>query len=414
MPFLYNIIIHIYHFLILIFSLFNDKAKMWVDGRKQIFENFVKDINHNKPIAWFHCASLGEFEQGRPVIEAFRKQFPEFRILLTFFSPSGYEVRKNYAGADYIYYLPIDTSKNAKRFLALTQPKIAFFIKYEYWFNYIRQLDKLDIPVIGVSSIFRPGQRFFSWFGGWQKNILQGFNHFFVQNKVSAELLKKSGINQVTISGDTRFDRVFEVAKQKKDFPQIQKFKGGSQIFIAGSTWPHDESLIVDLIQQKRKGLKFIIAPHEVDNERISSLMKKLPENSLRFSEITETNIAQSNVLVVDNIGILLHLYQYTDIAFIGGGFGVGIHNILEAATFGQPIIFGPNFQKFQEARELIKLEGAFSISSKTEFLNVVEKFIADQEYQKHTAEICRKYVNDKKGATSQIIRYVKHKLLRN
>ncbi|MCF8366996.1 MAG: 3-deoxy-D-manno-octulosonic acid transferase [Bacteroidales bacterium] len=410
--FLYNFMIHVYQFFIRIFSLFNTKAKKWIEGRSGIFNKIEVEIKHDKPIAWFHCASLGEFEQGRPVIEAFRKYFPDYRILLTFFSPSGYEIRKNFPGADYIYYLPSDTSSNAKRFLNITRPKIAFFIKYEYWFNYILQLKKSGIPVIGVASIFRPGQRFFRWYGKWQLQMLKTFSHFFVQNKTSAELLKSAGIDQVTVSGDTRFDRVFEVAQQKKTFPVIEHFRGESQLFIAGSTWPPDEALIIELIKQKKENLKFIIAPHEVHKERIDSLMAKLPTGSLRFSQATEANISSATTLVIDNIGILSHLYQYAALAYIGGGFGVGIHNILEAATFGNPVIFGPNYLKFQEARELIELEGAFSIKSKTEFLEIADKLLTNPEFLLACSGICRNYVNDQRGATQLIMDYVSQNLI--
>jgi len=410
MPYFYNFAVHIYYFFILLFSLFNPKARQWIHGRKGIFERLAAEVKTDKPLVWFHCASLGEFEQGRPVIEAFRKQFPDNRILVTFFSPSGYEVRKNYSGADYIFYLPIDTMRNAKKFVQLIQPGVAFFVKYEYWFNYLRQLKKMDIPVIGISTIFRPGQRFFKWYGGWQKSWLKSFNHFFVQNETSAQLLLKAGIDQVTVSGDTRFDRVFEIAAQAKSFPLIKSFKGSSTIFIAGSTWPPDEDLIVDLINQNRENLKFIIAPHEVHNERIDALMRKIPAASLRFSELNKKNIQDCKVVVLNNIGILSHLYQYADIAFIGGGFGVGIHNILEAATFGQPVIFGPKYQKFQEARELIGLKGAFSVKSKTEFLDIAGLLLDNPERMLVASGICKNYVNNNRGATQKIIAYVNMK----
>ncbi len=412
MSFLYNILIHFYHFLIRVSSLFNAKAKQWVKGRQSIFERMTLEVKTDHPLVWFHCASLGEFEQGRPLIEAFKSELPQYRILLTFFSPSGYEVRKNYDGADYIYYLPIDTISNAKNFLQINRPKIAIFVKYEYWFNYIGQLKKMNIPIIGVSSIFRPGQRFFTWYGGWQLSLLKSFNHFFVQNETSAQLLKNAGINQVTVSGDTRFDRVFEIAGKALPFPLIKDFKGDSMIFIAGSTWPPDEELILELINKNISGLKFIIAPHEVHKDRVDALMKKLPGNSLRFSKITQSNIYNADVVVVDNIGILSHLYQYADIAFIGGGFGVGIHNILEAATFRQPVIFGPKYEKFQEARELIQAKGAFTVKSKTEFLEIANKLIIEDDFRTKTAETSREYVRSNKGATKMIVDYIQKNMI--
>jgi len=412
MPIFYNILIHIYHFLIRVSSLFNAKAKQWVEGRKSIFERMSLEVKTDRPLAWFHCASLGEFEQGRPLIEAFKTELPQYRILLTFFSPSGFEVRKNYDGADYIYYLPADTIGNAKKFLQITRPKIAVFVKYEYWFNYIGQLKKMNIPIIGVSSIFRPGQRFFTWYGGWQLSLLRSFNHFFVQNETSAQLLKNAGINQVTVSGDTRFDRVFEIAGKALPFPLIKGFKGDSMTFIAGSTWPPDEELVLELIGKNFEGLRFIIAPHEVHKDRVDALMKKLPGNSLRFSEITQSNIHNTDVIVVDNIGILSHLYQYADISFIGGGFGVGIHNILEAATFGQPVIFGPNYQKFQEARELFEDKGAFPVKTKSEFLEITTKLLNDHDFRIQCSQASREYVRSNKGATKMIVDYIQKNII--
>ncbi len=411
MTIIYNIIIHIYYFLIHLVSLFNPKAKKWIQGRKGMLREIANRVDRQKPLAWFHCASLGEFEQGRPVIEAFKKNYPDYRIMVTFFSPSGYEVRKDYDGADYIFYLPIDTAANAQKFLELTQPKIAFFIKYEYWFNYIRQLKIRQIPIIGVSSIFRPGQRFFTWYGSWQRRLLGSFTHFFVQDITSKKLLVGAGINQVTLSGDTRFDRVYEIAVKAKLFPLIEKFKGNSRIFIGGSTWPPDEDLILDIIAGKPQELKFIIAPHEVHKNRIDELMKKLPQNSLRFSEIDTSNVETATVIVIDNIGILSHLYQYGDMALIGGGFGVGIHNILEAATFGLPVIFGPNYQKFQEARELISRKGAYAVKSKSEFLIISEKLISHKSFLQVTSQICKNYVDEKRGATAMVLGYVEQLL---
>ena len=413
MIFFYNILIHLYHFLLQIAAFFNPKARLWVDGRKNIFQEIQSKISHQKPIVWFHCASLGEFEQGRPVIEAFREKFQEHQILLTFFSPSGYEIRKNYPGADYIFYLPIDSSANAKRFLNLVKPEFAIFVKYEFWFNYLWQLQKQQVPVIVFSAIFRPGQRFFRWWGSWQLNMLKSINHFFVQDEASAELLKGVGIFQTTVSGDTRFDRVYQISQQKKSFPIIESFIAGNKVVLAGSTWPPDEDIIIDFIKKKPGDTKFIIAPHEVHEERIKSLVNKIPGRVIRFSNANDFNISTAEILIIDNIGILSHLYQYADVAWIGGGFGVGIHNILEASTFGNPVIFGPNYQKFREARELIALGGAFTINSGEEFYKIIGNLLADEVLRQNCSTISRNYVEEKRGATNKIISFITDNLVK-
>ncbi len=400
---LYTLIIHFYHLLIRISALFVPKAKLWVKGRKNIFQHIRQSVDNHKPLVWFHCASLGEFEQGRPVMEAFRKAFPHYRILLTFFSPSGYEVRKNYEGADYIFYLPVDTKRNARRFVAYTRPQAAIFVKYEFWFNYLNELKKGGIPVLSISAIFRPGQRFFKKSAWWQRKKLRSIDHFFVQNETSKQLLKTIGINHVTVSGDTRFDRVHAVAEEKKAFPLIEKFRDGNRLFLAGSTWPRDEELVFSLIK-KNPDLKFIFAPHEVHTSRISGLINRMPEKPLLFSEAGEENIHSSRILIIDSIGILLHLYQYAHMAYIGGGFGVGIHNILEAATFGMPVIFGPNYHKFQEARDLISLGAAFSVSSEAALNDIANRLLSDPEFLKHASQTSRSYVEEKRGATEMII----------
>lgn len=411
MIFVYNLIIHLYYFLIKIAALFNPKAKLWVDGRKNIFKEIQSKVTHQKPVAWFHCASLGEFEQGRPIIESFHEKFPDHQIFLTFFSPSGYEIRKNYPGAGYIFYLPLDTLANAKKFVKLVKPEFAVFVKYEFWFNYLRQLKKEQVPVIVVSAIFRPGQRFFRWWGRWQLKMLKSVTHFFVQDEVSKELLNGVGISQVTVGGDTRFDRVLQVVRKKKQFPVIEKFISGSKILLAGSTWPPDEDIIIGFIRNAPPDTKFIFAPHEVHNERIKSLVQKFSVSVIRFSEADEFNVSGAKILIIDNIGILSYLYQYADIAYIGGGFGVGIHNILEAATFGNPVIFGPNYHKFREARELIKLGGAFSISSGEDFEGIIGKLITNEPLRLQSSEISKKYVETKQGATAKIINYIEERL---
>jgi len=346
------------------------------------------------------------------VIEAFAKEHPEFKILLTFFSPSGYEIRKNYDGADWVFYLPIDTPQNARRFIQIVNPTFAVFVKYEYWFNYIKALKRSAIPLIVISAIFRPGQRFFSWYGGWQRKMLGKVMRFFVQNKSSQQLLNKAGIRQVTLNGDTRFDRVYQIAQQSRSFPLIEKFGEGQQILLAGSTWPQDEDVIVSYIKKQTPGIKLIFAPHEVHPQRIESLIEKLPEKCLRFSEADNNNILSAKILVIDSIGILSHLYQYASVAYIGGGFGVGIHNILEAATFGNPVIFGPNYEKFQEANDLIVLGGAFAIANGKEFCEIIEKLTSNAEFKQNASQISKQYIEDKIGATDQIVKFIDRELL--
>lgn len=403
---IYNVLVHIYHLLIRVSSLFNKKARLWLSGRKGILDHMRTNIKHDKPLIWFHCASLGEFEQGRPVIEAYRRQFPNKRILLTFFSPSGYEIRKQYPGADYIFYLPMDTPKNASAFLSIARPQLAVFVKYEYWFNYIRLLKQQEIPLVFISAIFRPSQRFFSWYGGWQRRMLGTANHFFVQNETSAALLKNVGIGHVTVSGDTRFDRVSGILSEKKAFPDVSALAGDNNVLLAGSTWPQDEELIIELINLNISGLKVIIAPHEVHPDRINALMKKLPENAVRFTSI-KNETPTGNVLVIDTIGMLSHLYRFASIAYIGGGFGVGIHNILEAAAFGKPVIFGPNYQNFREAVDLVNLGSAFSVDSKEMFLGVSERLLTDTQLLKKASAISSEYVQNNRGATDIIIAYL-------
>ncbi len=380
---------------------------MWLKGRKGIFKQLETAIKHDRPIVWVHCASLGEFEQGRPVIEEMIRKFHDKRILVTFFSPSGYEIRKNFPGPDYVFYLPLDTARNAKKFISIVKPELAVFVKYEYWFNYINILKTNGIPLIYISAIFRPGQRFFRWYGRWQLNMLKIVDHFFVQNETSAALLRNAGIDKVTISGDTRFDRVARVTGERSDLPLLTKFVGNSRLFMAGSTWPADEKIIIGLIKRNIPNLKFLIAPHEVDNERITGLIKQLSEKALRFSECTDQNIQDAQIVVLDSIGYLSHLYYYATIAYIGGGFGVGIHNILEAAAFGKPVLFGPNYHKFQEAVELIGEGGAISFDSAETFLNNSLQILEDKSLLLKMSKASGDYVAQRVGATKIIMDYI-------
>jgi len=407
MRFFYNLGIYLYNFGIFIYSFFNIKAKKWWVGRKNILQKSEYLFNKNENIAWFHAASLGEFEQGRTVIEKFKSQHPEFKILLTFFSPSGYEVRKNYETADYVLYLPIDTPFNAKKFIEILNPKIVFFIKYEFWFNYLKILHDKKIPIYLISGIFRPQQHFFKFYGNWFRKQLKHFTHFFVQNEKSMELLQSIGIFNVSISGDTRFDRVFEISTIKKSFPLIERFKVSYPLILAGSSWEADEDILIDFMKTGNADLRYIIAPHEIHKERIQQLQEKLPLQSLLFSELNETKVENAKILIIDNIGILSHLYQYATIALIGGGFGKGIHNILEAATFGIPILFGPNYHKFSEAVQLIAKEGAFEFTDNKDFKSKIDLLLNDKKLLEDAKKICLNYVNANKGATEIILQHI-------
>jgi len=402
--FFYNLSIWLYRTGIYISSSFNEKAQLWVLGRKNIFENIQSKLNSKDNIAWFHCASLGEFEQGRPVLERFKEDYSNYKILLTFFSPSGYEVRKNYELADYIFYLPIDTAKNAKKFINLVNPQIVLFVKYEFWLNYLNILYQKNIPVIVFSAIFRKNQHFFKWYGTWFRKALRKISYITVQNIESIELLKSIGVENAIISGDTRFDRVYQISKTTKSFPLIEKFKENSLLLIAGSTWGPDETIICNYIKDKKNNIKFIIAPHIVSKENIAILQKKLTVKSVLFSELTIENVNSSNVLIVDGIGYLSSLYAYANIAYIGGGFGKGIHNTLEAATFGLPIIIGPNYQKFQEAKDLINKGAAFSIKNKEMFIEKLNELIDHKEKLADCATISKSYVYNNRGATNVIL----------
>ena len=408
MNLLYNISIFFYYLSILLVNPFHAKAKKWINGRKKIFQKLEAAIPKNEKIVWFHAASLGEFEQGRPLMEAFRKQYPEFKILLTFFSPSGYEIRKNDASVDFIFYLPIDSPTNVKKFIQLVNPQMAFFIKYEYWYNYLKILKKNNIPVFIVSAIFRPSQHFFQWYGEWFRKMLKNISFFFLQNQNSAALLDEIGFSNFIISGDTRFDRVFEVAQHTKEFPLIEEFAKDSKVVVAGSTWLADEKILAVYFNENKNSLKLIIAPHEIHEEHIQQILQLFKNKTLRYSGINQENINEADILIIDNIGILTHIYQYGHIAYIGGGFGKGIHNILEAATFGLPVVFGPNYQKFDEAKELVAREGAFTIDDIKGFNKTINELIENPDFYQNTSAISKIFVTESIGATEKILSRIK------
>ncbi len=405
MKFVYNTGIKAYTSAIKTASLFNDKAKLWVEGRKNIFQRLESDFKENKAkVIWIHAASLGEFEQARPLIEKLKQKYPDKKILLTFFSPSGYEVRKNYEIADYIYYLPADTSKNAKQFIKIVKPEIVYFIKYEFWKNYLYNLYINKIPTYLVSGIFRESQVFFKNSGKSYSKVLNYFTHFFVQNQTSLSLLKSIGITNVTVSGDTRFDRVIDIANQTIDLKKVSKFCNNKQVIIAGSSWQPDEELLAKYINNSKFDVKLIIAPHEIKEQNILRIKKLLNKKVLLYSDINNVKPEDYDVLIINNIGLLSSLYKYADIAYIGGGFGVGIHNILEPATFGKPIVFGTKYKKFKEAVDLIELNAAFSISNYNELKNIFNKLLSDNEYLKQTSEISANFVQNNAGAVKLII----------
>jgi len=404
MSFFYNLSIYFYSGFIKLASLFNEKARKWVTGRKNWQKLLAQSIQKDAQYVWFHASSLGEFEQGRPVIEDFREKYPQYKIILTFFSPSGYEVRKNYSGVDHIFYLPADTPFNAKKFIEIINPALVFIIKYEFWFNYIHQLYLKNVPVYFFSVKFRPGQHFFKWYGGWFRKKLNEIDWIFVQDEASENLLRSIHCEKCSISGDTRFDRVLSVAQQKKTFPLIEQFAGNADVMVAGSTWPPDEEFMAGIINKFSNRLKFIIAPHEIHQERINALQQKIKSTSVKFSEAEKQEVKSANVLFIDSIGILLHLYQYARFAYIGGGFGKNIHNILEAATFGVPVIFGPHYHKFQEAIDLIKLGGAFPVNNYKELESIIVKLLDDKAYQEKCSGICRDFVTRNAGATAVIM----------
>jgi len=407
MKFLYQTGILFYTVLIRVASLFNEKAKFFVKGRKEWEKTLKSKVEKGARYLWFHCASLGEFEQGRPVIEEVKARFPEYKIVLTFFSPSGYEIRKNYGGADIISYLPVDTKSNAQTFINILKPEKAFFIKYEFWYFYINELKSQHIPLYIFSAIFRENQHFFSntpW-GKWYRKTLFKFEHFFVQNENSAQLLKNTGITNISVSGDTRFDRVAAISKAAKKIQIVRKFKQNRLLIVAGSTWKPDEELITEFINQSRN-TKFIIAPHEVTDSNINRIHQLLKKPAISFSQAKESTIDRYEVLIIDSIGLLSSLYQYGNIAYIGGGFGIGIHNTLEAATFGMPIVFGPNYKRFKEAVDLISKGGAFSITSYSELKHIFDQF-SDKDYLEKTSEISKNYVAKNVGSTKFIIKKV-------
>ena len=398
--FLYNICIAIYAQLIALVGLWNTKAKQWATGRKDIFERMAAAISPSDKIVWIHVASLGEFEQGRPVIEQIKSEHPEYKILLTFFSPSGYEIRKNYNGADYIFYLPVDTPRNATRFLDITHPEIVIFVKYEFWLNYLYELKRRGTRTFLISSIFRPSAIFFRSYGFYWRKALDTFEQMFVQNQESLDLLHGIGFDNVIIAGDTRFDRVADIAKAAKKIDLVERFKGEQQLFVAGSTWGPDEDILQELINDNPQ-IKFVVAPHEMNEGRINKIIASTAKGAVRYTQCGEQrDISSYQVLILDTVGILSSVYGYATWAYIGGGFGVGIHNTLEAATFGLPISFGPNYHKFKEARDMITLGAATKVESASDLKAWFTPLRDNEQALQKASSAAKDYTQKNQGAT--------------
>ena len=405
MTLLYNIAMLIYQSFIWLASKFNNnKATLFLSGRENVFALLEQKRLPGERYVWFHAASLGEFEQGRPIMESLKNSHPEFKILLTFFSPSGYEVRKDYQGADIICYLPMDMSWNVKRFLDIVQPDCAIFIKYEFWMNYLLELKKRQIKTYIVSAIFRESQLFFRSYGGFYRRLLKSFSHLFVQNDESVRLLHSIGVDNVTKVGDTRFDRVADIAAKSKDLPIVQAFKSDAKVLIAGSSWPNDENILLPFLNQNLS-LKLIIAPHEIDEGHLQSIISQLKRPYVRYSQATIENVKEVDCLIIDCFGLLSSIYRYGEIAYVGGGFGVGIHNILEAAVYGIPVVFGPNFRKFQEAVDLHQEGGAFVVDSYESFSQIMSEFLEENSSLYSSAcKVSNDYSQANKGATSKVV----------
>lgn len=401
---LYQLIISFYAGGLFLASLFNRKARLLIKGHRQIIKTLREQVDPDAYYLWFHASSLGEFEQGRPLIERLLKKHPECKILLTFFSPSGYEVRKDYKYADVVCYIPFDLKFSVKRFLNTVKVKKAFFIKYEFWPNFLNELHSRDIDIYSISSIFRPEQLFFKWYGRTYANALRNFKHLFVQDRHSKDLLKSIGIECVSIVGDTRCDRVIEVASTSKQFPIIEKFVNGNPTFIAGSSWPQDEELFIPYFKGKKEW-KMIIAPHEIHEEHLTSIENRLEGHKfIRLSNATMENVLECDTLIVDTIGLLSSIYRYGHLAYVGGGFGVGIHNILEPAIFDIPVLFGPNNKKFHEAQELKRLKGGFEITDAYSFRILIDKFISDPAFMKKAGRAAGDYVRKNSGTSDRIL----------
>lgn len=404
---MYNIAIYVYQFAVKVAALFSSKPAKMVKGHQEVFDLLREKVDKNAQYIWFHAASLGEFEQGRPLIEHIRKEYPAYKIIQTFFSPSGYEVRKNYEGADIVCYLPFDTPRNVKRFIELTNPCMAFFIKYEFWQNYLNALHEKGIPVYSVSSIFRSNQIFFQWYGNGYRKVLKTFAHLFVQNETSKQLLSSIDVKNVTVVGDTRFDRVLDIHAAAKYLPIVEKFKGEALTFVAGSSWGPDEDIFIKYFNAHPE-VKLIIAPHVVSDSHLKEIESKLQRSFVRYTQATEQNVVEAGCLIIDCYGLLSSIYRYGEISYVGGGFGVGIHNVLEAAVYGIPVIFGPNNKKFREAQHLLEQKGGFEINGYENFKQLMDKFLSDKACLQQAGKAAGDYVMNNAGALNKIMNAVR------
>ena len=413
MLFIYNLIVLFAAQILKILALFSSKMKLFVEGRKSVFQTLKDKIHPEDKVFWFHAASLGEYEQGLPVIEKVKVQFPHHKIVITFFSPSGYEVRKNNAVADVTVYLPLDTKANAQQFLDLVHPEKVFFIKYEFWPNYLHELKQRNISTYLISGIFREKQVFFKWYGGFYRNALKTFDYFFVQNEKSKTLLQSIGFSNVKVSGDTRFDRVVAILEKDNFLDFIEQFKNNQTTIVIGSSWPKDEELLVNFINQAADDVKFIIAPHNIKDEQINSLYKQIKKTKFKYSNyeietLRKPRLENYQVFIIDTIGILTKIYSYADIAYVGGGFGnPGVHNILEPATFGIPIVIGPNYSHFAEATALVGMEGCISIKNQSELNEAFDLLLQNEDERFEKGHICSTFVQMNKGATNSILKSV-------
>ena len=408
MSFIYNFILLFVSQLLKILALFSPKLNLFVEGRKSVFETLADKIQTSDKTIWFHAASLGEYEQGLPVIEAIKQHFPNHKIILTFFSPSGYEVRKNNTIADVTVYLPLDTISNAKQFLDLVHPEKAFFIKYEFWPNYLNELKKRSISTYLISGIFREKQLFFKWYGGFYRKALKTFTYFFVQNENSKKLLQSIGFENVKISGDTRFDRVVAILEKDNTLDFIEQFKNNQTTIVIGSSWPKDEDLLVNYINKSSENVKFIIAPHNINHNQILNLKTQISKKTILFSEKNNVDVSNYAVFVIDTIGILTKIYSYADIAYVGGGFGnPGVHNLLEPATFGIPVVIGPNYSHFSEAIALVNLEGCLTIQNQTQLNEAFDLLLQNEDERLEKGHICNTFVQMNKGATQTIMSHI-------